>query len=325
MLVHARAPLSPIGRRRVVDRVVVEGWSVTEAAEAAGVTDRTVFRWLARFRADGQAGLVDRRPVPRRVPNRTPPCRVSVICELRRLRLTGAEIAEQLEMPLSTVSAVLKREGLGKRSRLDPPEAVNRYERSRPGELVHIDIKKLGRIQGGPGHRATGRRTGSFPPTRTDATGTRRGIVGWESVHVAVDDYSRLAYVEVLPDEKAPTAIGFLKRAVAFFAGHGIHVERVMTDNGSAYVSHAHQIACRRLGIRHLRTRPYRPRTNGKAERFIQTLTHRWAYGRSYHSSAERTQALTSWLDHYNFKRPHGSLSHKPPGSRLTNAPRNDS
>jgi transposase InsO family protein len=298
---------------------------VAEAAEAAGVTDRTVFRWLARFRAEGQAGLVDRRPVPRRVPNRTSACRVSVICELRRLRLTGAEIAERLRMPLSTVSAVLKREGLGKRSRLDPPEPVNRYERTRPGELVHIDIKKLGRIQGGPGHRATGRRTGSFPPTRTDAAGVRRGVVGWESVHVAVDDYSRLAYVEVLPDEKTATAIGFLERAIAFYAGHGINVERVMTDNGSAYVSHAHQIACQRLAIRHIRTRPYRPRTNGKAERFIQTLTHRWAYGRSYASSAERTAALTSWLDHYNFKRPHGSLSHKPPGSRLTNPPRNDS
>jgi transposase InsO family protein len=323
MLLHARAPLSPIGRRRVVDRVVVGGWSVTAAAAAAGVADRTVFRWLARFRVDGQAGLVDRRPVPRRVPNRTPDCRVSVICELRRLRLTGAEIAERLEMPLSTVSAVLKREGLGKRSRLDPPEPVNRYERTRPGELVHIDVKKLGRIEGGPGKRITGRRT-HRGPTRTDAAGVRRKQTGWECVHVAVDDFSRLAYVEVLPDEKAATAIGFLERAVAFFAGHGIAVERVMTDNGSAYVSHAHRLACKRLGIRHLRTRPYRPRTNGKAERFIQTLTRRWAHGRSYHSSAERTATLTSWLDHYNFKRPHGSLSHKPPGSRLTNAPRND-
>ena len=323
MLVHARAPLSPIGRRRVVDRVLVQNWSVTEAAEAAGVTDRTVFRWLARFRAEGQAGLVDRRPVPRRVPNRTPADRVSLICELRRLRLTGAEIAERLEMPLSTISAVLKREGLGKRSRLDPPEPVNRYERSRPGELVHIDIKKLGRIQGGPGKRVTPQRVhrGS---RLTDAAGVRRGTIGWESVHVAVDDYSRLAYAEVLPDEKAPTAIAFLERAVAFYAAHGIEVERVMTDNGSAYRSNTHQIACRRLGIRHIRTQPYRPRTNGKAERFIQTLTRRWAHGRSYTSSAERTAALTAWLHHYNYKRPHGSLSHKPPRSRLTNPPRND-
>jgi len=323
MLVHARAPLSPIGRRRVVDRVLLEGWSVTAAAEAAGDSERTVFRWLARFREHGQGGLVDRRPLPRRVPRRTPPDRVAAICDLRRLRLTGAEIAERLGMPLSTVSAVLKREGLGKRSRLEPPEPVNRYERARPGELVHIDVKKLGRIEGGPGKRITGRRT-HRGPTHTDAAGIRRKQTGWECVHVAVDDFSRLAFVEVLPDEKAATAIAFLDRAVVFFAGHGIHVERVMTDNGSAYVSHAHQLACRRLGIRHLRTRPYRPRTNGKAERFIQTLTRRWAHGRSYNSSTERTDALTNWLDHYNFKRPHGSLSHKPPGSRLTNAPRND-
>jgi transposase InsO family protein len=296
---------------------------VAAAAEAAGVTERTVFRWLARFRAHGQRGLVDRRPVPRRVPHKTSPERVRAVCELRRLRLTGAEIAERLGMPLSTVSAVLKREGLGKRSRLDPPEPVNRYERSRPGELVHIDVKKLGRIQGGPGKRITGRRE-HWAPTRTDAAGVVRKLVGWEFVHVAVDDFSRLAYVEVLSDEKAATAIGFLERAVAFFASHGITVERVMTDNGSPYISHAHRDLCQRLGIRHIRTRPYRPRTNGKAERFIQTLTRRWAHGRAYASSAERTAALTNWLNHYNFKRPHGSLSHKPPGSRLTNAAGND-
>ena len=324
MQVHARAPLSPIGRRLVVERVRERGWAVSEAAGAAGVSERTVYRWLARFRDHGQAGLVDRPPIAQRLPGKTAPARVAAICDLRRLRFTAAEIAERLGMPLSTVSAVLKREGLGKRSRLDPPEPVNRYERSRPGELVHIDVKKLGRIEGGPGKRITGRPGSRRGPTRTDAAGVRRGLIGWECVHVAVDDFSRLAYVEVLPDEKAPTAIGFLERAVAFFAGHGIRVERVMTDNGSPYRSYAHRVACQQLGIRHLRTRAYRPRTNGKAERFIQTLTRRWAHGRSYHSSAERTQALTSWLDHYNFKRPHGSLSHKPPGSRLTNAPRND-
>jgi transposase InsO family protein len=323
MEVHARAPLSPIGRRRVVDRVVCEGWSVTAAAAAAAVSERTVYRWLARFRSDGQAGLVDRPPVPRRVPRRTPADRVRAICALRRLRLTAAEIAERLSMPLSTVSAVLKREGLGKRSRLEPREPVNRYERARPGELVHIDVKKLGRIQGGPGKRATGRRE-RWAPTRTDAAGVRHQQIGWEYVHVAVDDFSRLAYVEVLSDEKAATAIRFLERALAFFARHGIRVERVMTDNGPAYVSHAHRIACQQLGIRHMRTQPYRPRTNGKAERFIQTLTRRWAHGRTYNSSAERTATLTSWLDHYNFKRPHGSLSHKPPGSRLTNAAGNN-
>ena len=322
MEVHARAPLSPIGRRRVVDRVVGECWSVSAAAEAAAVSERTVYRWLARFRSEGQAGLVDRRPIARRIPHKTPADRVAVICQLRQLRLTAAEIAERLSMPLSTVSAILLREGLGKRSRLEPPEPVNRYERSAPGELVHIDIKKLGRIVGGPGKRITGRRT-RWAPTRTDTAGNRRQQFGWEFLHVAIDDYSRLAYAEVLADERAVTAIGFLERAVAFFAAHAITVERVMTDNGSAYISHAHAAACRGLGIRHLRTRPYRPRTNGKAERLIQTMLRRWAYGRTYSSSTERTAALTPWLNHYNYVRPHGSLSHKPPSSRLTNPPRN--
>jgi len=322
MEVHANAPLSPIGRRRVVDRVVVEGWSVAVAAEAAGVSERTVYRWLARFRCHGQQGLVDRRSVPGRIPHKTSAERVSAICKLRQLRLTAAEIAEQLRMPLSTVSAVLRREGLGKRSRLEPPEPVNRYERSAAGELIHIDIKKLGRIEGGPGKRITGRR--SRWRGKTDAAGVRRQRIGWEYLHVAIDDYSRLAYAEVLDNEKASTAIAFLHRAVAFFAGHGICVERVMTDNGSAYISHAHAIACRELDIRHLRTRPYRPRTNGKAERLIQTMLQRWAYARAYSSSAERAATLKAWLDHYNFTRPHGSLSHQPPGSRLTKAPRND-
>jgi transposase InsO family protein len=322
MEVHARAPLSPIGRRRVVERVVGECWSVRAAAAAAAVSERSVYRWLARFRAEGDAGLVDRRPLARRIPHKTPADRVAAICQLRQLRLTAAEIAERLSMPLSTVSAILKREGLGKRSRLEPPEPVNRYERKTPGELVHIDIKKLGRIVGGPGKRITGRRE-RWAPTRTDAAGNRRQQFGWEFLHVAIDDCSRLAYAEVLEDERATTAIGFLKRALAFFAAHGVTVERVMTDNGSAYIGHAHAAACRQLAIRHLRTRPYRPRTNGKAERLIQTMLRRWAYGRAYSSSVERTAALEPWLNHYNYLRPHGSLSHKPPGSRLTNPPRN--
>jgi transposase InsO family protein len=324
MELHANAPLSPIGRRRVVDRVLVQGWSVTVAAEAAGVAERSVYRWLARWRTQGQAGLVDRRSAPKRIPHKTPPDRVAVIRELRQDRLTAAEIAESLAMPLSTVSAVLRREGLGKRSRLEPPEPVNRYERAAPGELVHIDVKKLGRIVGGPGKRITGRRGSRRGPTKTDAAGVRRGVIGWEYLHVAIDDYSRLAYADVLPDEKASTAIAFLRRAVAFFAAHNITVERVMTDNGSPYISGAHRIACQQLEIRHLRTRPYRPRTNGKAERLIQTMLRRWAHRRAYSSSAERTAALSAWLDHYNYTRPHGSLNHKPPRSRLTNLPRND-
>jgi transposase InsO family protein len=297
MEVHARAPLSPIGRRRVVDRVVVAGWSVAAAAEAAGVSERTVYRWLARFRRDGPQGLVDRRSAPGRIPHKTAADRVGAICDLRRHRLTAAEIAERLAMPISTVSAVLKREGLGKRSRLEPPERVNRYERSAPGELIHIDIKKLGRIVGGPGKRVTGRHGARRGASKTDAAGVRRNIVGWEYLHVAVDDYSRLAYAEVLDDQKASTAIGFLCRALAFFAGHGITVQRVMTDNGSAYISGAHRIVCAKLGIRHLRTRPYRPQTNGKAERLIQTMLRRWAYSRAYSSSAQRTAALQPWLD----------------------------
>jgi transposase InsO family protein len=318
MEVHARAPLSPIGRRRVVDRVRQQGWSVAAAAAAAGVSERTVYRWLARFRAAGQDGLVDRAPLARRLPRKTPPDRVAAICALRRLRMTATEIAEALGMALSTVSAVLLREGLGKRSRLDPLEPANRYERRRPGELVHIDVKKLGRIVV-PGHAVTGNRR-RHAHRRSTTNHRKVGTAGWEFVHVCVDDHSRLAYAEVLADERGQTAVAFLRRAIAFFAARGVRVERVMTDNGSAYISRAHQLACRQLGVRHLRTRPYRPRTNGKAERFIQTLTSSWAHGRLYANSHERTLALHAWLNHYNYTRPHGSLNHKPPGSRLTKA-----
>jgi transposase InsO family protein len=307
----------------VVERVRLKVWSVAAAAEAAGVTERTIYRWLARFRDEGEAGLVDRRPVARHQPAKTPVERVVLICQLRRLWMTGAEIAEVLEMPISTVSAVLRREGLGKRSRLEPLEPPNRYERRAPGELIHIDIKKLGRIQGGAGKRSGQRRR--HQPRRTDAAGRRHATAGWECVHVAVDDHSRLAYAEVFADEKATSAVAFLRNAVAFFAGHGITVERVMTDNGPAYLADIHRLACIELGIRHLLTKPYRPRTNGKAERFIQTLVNRWAYGRIYRSSAERTAALGAWLDHYNYIRPHGSLGKQPPASRLTNAARNNS
>lgn len=227
MKLHANARSCPKSRRLLVDRVGA-GWSVMEAAEAAGITERTARRWLARWRTEGAAGLLDRSSAPRRIPHKTPADRVSAICRLRQLRLTAAEISEQLSMPLSTVSAVLLREGLGKRSRLEPPEPVNRYERSAPGELIHIDIKKLGRIHNGPGHRVTGSRRNQRRTRSSD--GRRIGAAGWEFVHVSVDDYSRLAYVEVLPDEKAVTAVGFLQRAVAFYTSHAITVQRVMTD-----------------------------------------------------------------------------------------------
>jgi len=219
-----------------------------------------------------------------------------------------------LEMPISTVSPVLRRIGLGKLSRLEPPDPPNRYEKQRPGELIHIDIKKLGRIgKNGPGHRVKG-----------VGRGRRSAGAGWECVHVCVDDATRLAYVEGLPDEKVVTAIGFLRRAIKHYAGFGIKVERLMTDNGSAYKSFAHAAACRTLGIKHIRTRPYRPRTNGKAERFIRTMLGGWAYGAIYASSDERTAALSGWLDFYNWKRPHGSLAKRPPGARLAELNRNN-
>ena len=305
MKLHANAALGPKGRATMIRRVLDEEWSLTEAAEAAGVSERTCQKWVARYRGEGEAGLLDRSSAPRTIANRTDERRVEAIAALRRLRMTGAEIAQCLGMALSTVSGVLQRIGLGKRSRLEPPEPPNRYERKRPGELLHIDVKKLGRIQDGAGHRAHGSRRLS----------PRGG--GWEFVHVCVDDATRLAYVEVLEDEKARTAIGFLKRALAFYRAHGITVERVMTDNGSCYRSTVHAIACRALRIKHIRTRPYRPRTNGKAERFIRTMLGGWAYGGIYRSSAERGGALAGWLDFYNRRRRHGSLGHRPPIARL--------
>jgi transposase InsO family protein len=312
MKLHANARTCPNSRRLIAKRIEEEGWSLTAAAEAAGVSERTARKWLARWRAEGEAGLVDRSSRPRRSPSRTATERVEAIEALRRLRMTADEIAECLGMALSTVSRWLNRIGLGKRSRLDPPEPPNHYERKRPGELVHVDVKKLGRIVV-PGHRVTGDRS-----VRARSAGMRRfGKAGWEFVHVCVDDATRLAYVEVLEDERGETAAGFLGRAFAWFKSMGVTVERVMSDNGSCYRSTVHAVACRELGLRHLFTRPYRPRTNGKAERFIQTLQDRWAYGAVYGSSAERTAALPGWLAYYNFTRRHGSLGHKPPAARL--------
>jgi transposase InsO family protein len=304
MKLHGNARTCPNSRRLLVDRVSDQFWSVAAAAEAAGISERTAYRWLRRWREEGAEGLTDRSSAPRRIPHRTPTDRVQAIAALRRLHMTAAEIAEVLAMALSTVSAVLRRIGLGKRSRLSPPESPNRYERKRPGELVHLDIKKLGRISArGAGHRVNGHRGSQF------RVGPKRlGATGWEFVHVAVDDATRLAYAEVLSNEQGVTAAGFLRRAIDWFASFGITVERVLSDNARAL---------NELQIRHLFTRPYRPRTNGKAERFIQTLTNRWAYGAIYGSSAERTAALDGWLTHYNFRRPHGSLGHKPPGTRL--------
>jgi transposase InsO family protein len=314
MKLHRNAALSWNGRRLLAVRVLEQGWTLVAAAAAAGVSVRCARKWVGRFRAEGEQGLFDRSSAPRRVANRTPSERVAVIVLLRQLRMTAAEIAEILAMPLSTVSAVLTRSGLGRLGRIGLEPAV-RYEHSRPGELVHIDVKKLGRIQGGAGKRIWGG-SSHYQRTFTDRDGHRRTTVGWEYVHIAIDDHSRLAYAEVLSDERAATAIGFLTRARAFFARYGIRVERILTDNGSAYRATIHALACRRLGIRHHRTRPRRPQTNGKAERFIRTLLAGWAYGAVYRTSHERTQALDGWLWHYNHQRRHSALGHQPPVSR---------
>jgi transposase InsO family protein len=315
MKLHRNAALSWSGRRTLAERVVVEGWTLRAAAEAAGVSVRCARKWVSRWRAAGEAGLLDRSSAPRRVANRTPAERTAVIAKLRLLRMTAAEIAETLAMPHSTVSAILTRLGMGRLGRIGLEQPV-RYERSRPGELLHIDVKRLGRIHGGAGKRITGGIKRNPDPRRLDGAGVERKTIGWEYVHVCVDDYSRLAYAEVLPDEKATTAIGFLRRAIAYYRRHGITVERLLTDNGSAYVSALHALACRQLGIRHSRTRPYRPQTNGKAERFIRTLLEGWAHGAIYGSSQERTTALDGWLWHYNHRRRHSALGHQPPVTR---------
>jgi transposase InsO family protein len=314
MQLHGNAALSWHGRRRLAERVVVEEWTLAAAAEAAGVSVRCARKWVGRYRLQGELGLSDRSSAPRRVANRTPQERVEAILALRRLRMTAAEIAELLGMALSTVSGILKRAGMGRLGRIGLEQPL-RYEYALPGELVHIDVKKLGRIEGGAGKRVWGR-SSHYVGSYTDREGRRRNTVGWEYVHVAVDDYSRLAYAEVLTDEKAATAVGFLRRALAYYQRHGIQVERILTDNGSCYRAAIHALACKALGIRHSRTRPYRPQTNGKAERFIRTLLQGWAYGAIYRSSRERTAALDGWLWHYNHRRRHSALDHQPPVTR---------
>ncbi len=318
MKLHANAALSLTQRRRMVLRVLEQGWSIKAAAAAAETSEKTCGKWVSRYRAQRESGLLDHSSAPEHVANRTDERRIETIAALRRLRFTGPEIAECLGMALSTVSGILTRIGMGRLGRLGL-EPAERYERERPGELVHIDVKKLGRIQGGAGKRVRDGLRQHYNPRRRDAAGVLRQTVGWDFVHVAVDDATRLAYAEVLPDEKAATAIAFLGRAIAFYARHGITVERVMTDNGSAYRSAIHALACRALGIRHLRTRAYRPQTNGKAERFIRTMLGGWAYGAIYRDSRERTAALDGWLFTYNHHRRHKAIGRQPPITRLNN------
>jgi transposase InsO family protein len=306
MNVHKNARLTPAGRLLLVQRVEEQGWPVAAAAGAAGVSERQGYRWLARYRGGGVAALADRSSAPHCCRHRTPAERVAQIEQLRRQRLSGPAIARQLGMPVSTVGGRLRRLGLGRLAVLDPKPAIVRYERARPGELIHIDVKKLGRIDG-IGHRITGQHAGMH----------RARGAGWDDLHVCIDDASRLAYSEMLPDEKKESAVAFLERALAWLAGLGVRVERVMTDNGPAYRSALWRQACRARTLRHIRTKPYTPRTNGKAERFIQTSLREWAYARAYTTSRERTVALPPWLHHYNTQRPHAGLAQSAPVTRL--------
>jgi transposase InsO family protein len=303
---HANARLCPASRRLMVDRIEFESWTVQEAADAAGVSERTAYRWLARWRG-GDHELLDRSSAPRRVPRRTEAKLERLVEELRHTRMSSPKIAATLRMAVSTVCAVLARLGLNRLSRLGPPEPANRYVRRHPGELVHLDIKKLARFVR-PGHRVTGRGVKGWAGQRGQ---------GWEFVHVAVDDHSRVAYVEILDDERANTAIGFLERAVEWFADHGVIIKEVMSDNGACYIARDFAAACTSLEIKHIRTRPRRPQTNGKAERFIQTLQREWAYAAVYETSRHRAHALAPWVSFYNQRRPHGALGHQPPASRL--------
>jgi transposase InsO family protein len=301
----------------MVSLVVDEGWTISAAAAAFQTSSKTCGKWVSRFRASSESGLLDRSSAPHCVANRTDERAIQVIAALRRLRFTGPEIADLLDRPLSTISGILTRIGMGRLGRLGL-EPAQRYQRARPGELIHIDVKQLGRIKGGAGKRITGTRR-HHQLAITDAAGRRRKTAGWDFVHVAIDDCTRLAYAEVLSDEKATTAAAFLARALRFYARHGITVEQVMTDNGSAYRSAVHAIACKTLGLKHLRTRAYRPQTNGKAERFIRTMLSGWAYGAIYGCSRERTAALDGWLWTYNHHRRHSAIGRQPPITRLNN------
>jgi transposase InsO family protein len=305
MNIHKNARLTPIGRERLV-RAVLSGQTPEAAARAAGVCPRTAHKWTARFKAEGRAGLMDRSSRPKQLYRATPAAVVGQVEALRRQRFTGRQIAADLGVSPATVSRILRRLGLNRMRDLEPAEPVRRYEHAHPGEMIHIDIKKLGRFDK-IGHRITGDRTGQSKS---------RGV-GWEFVHVCVDDASRVAFSQILPDERGPSAVIFLKAAVAYYASLGVTVARVMTDNGSCYKSFAFRDACRALGLKHIRTKPYTPKTNGKAERFIQTALREWAYAQAYPTSDHRAGELPFWLHRYNWHRPHGGIKSQTPISRL--------
>lgn len=301
---HKHARLTPAGRALLVNRVLEKGWTMAAAAEAAGVSCRTGFKWMARFKAEGAAGLTDRSSRPHRSPRACPAEQVQQFEQRRRERMPLWRIAREAGRSLATVARYMARSGLARLSALQPPEPVRRYERASAGELLHLDTKRLGRIRG-IGHRITGERQHR-----------NRGI-GWDAVHLAIDDYSRVSFARVLDDEKGVCCAQFLHEAVDYYASLGVKIDRVMTDNGSGYVSKAFKVACAQLGIRHVRTRPYTPKTNGKAERFVQTSLREWAYAKPYESSEQRQAALQPFIDRYNWLRPHSALSHKPPMTRI--------
>ena len=304
MNIHKNARTTPLSRVMLVRRVLIDRWPIAEVARSLGISTRTVYKWLARYRAEGARGLEDRSSIARRHPHALPPAWIALVRLMRHAKLVAAEIAAQLPVARSTVGAVLRRIGLGRLRELTPPKPVQRYEWQRPGELVHLDIKKLGRFTRA-GHRVTGRR-------HTPSAGH-----GWEYAHVAIDDCSRFSYVEILPDQKRYTTTRFWLRAVREFRRRGIQVQRVLTDNGGAYCSRPFRKACRWLQITAKRTRPYRPQTNGKAERFIQTLQRKWAYAVPYATSDDRRAALPAWMRFYNEHRPHAGLHQQTPLSRL--------
>jgi transposase InsO family protein len=307
MNAHSRAKTNPRSRELLVDRVQAEGWSRREAAEAFGLSVRTVAKWLRRYREEGLAGLPDRMSRPLSSPRRTSEILRKRVLELRQKRLVGREISETTGLPKATVSRILRKAGVGRLRSLEPPEPPNRYEHAHPGDLLHIDIKKLARIVGGPGHRIHG-----------DRTKKKRGV-GYEHVYICIDDHSRLSYVEPLRAEDKHVAAGFLERAIAWYRASGIQPRRLLTDNAKVFKSGSFNEVLDKASVRHGFTRSYRPRTNGKAERFIQTMLREWAYRRSYSSSAKRRHALPRWLHYYNFHRQHSSLGGKPPVSRVNN------
>ena len=309
MDIHENARTTRHSRMLMIERLRC-GWSIGAVATALGVTGKTVRKWRDRYAVEGASGLADRSSRPHRSPTRLAEHEEDRIERLRRQRLSGPAIARHLGRPLSTIGVVLRRRGLGRLAALDPRPPVIRYERERPGELIHIDIKKLGRIDG-IGHRITGNRSG-----QSNRRAVGRGL-GWEYLHVAIDDRSRLAFTQLLPSERKEDATAFLNSSLAWFSAHGVAVERVMTDNGSAYKSRMFAAALTVQGIAHKRTRPYTPKTNGKAERFIQSSIREWAYATPFNSSAERRAAMYPWLHDYNTARPHAALAGKPPISRL--------